>query len=344
MLSRRKFIRQNSLLIAGNYLPPFIKSGNGSEGIVMTVNGAIASEDLQFTLTHEHTMVDFIGAAKVSKNRYDGEEVIKTALPFLLAIKENGCASFVDCTPAYLGRDVLVLQHLSKGSGLNIITNTGYYGAAKEKYLPAQVFTETAQQLAQRWIDEFENGIEGTGIKPGFIKTGVDIAPLTHAQVKIITATAITHLQTGLTVAVHTGNGAAAKQQLDILRENGVAPSARIWVHAQNEKDAAYHVEAASKGSWVSFDGVNAETLEANINLLLVMQKKELLDRVLVSQDAGWYHIGEPNGGTFNNYQYIFTDFIPALKKHKFTQEAIDKIFITNPAKAFAIKVRKLDS
>lgn len=344
MLSRRKFIRQNSLLIAGSYLPPFIKSGNDSEGIVMTVNGAIASEDLQFTLTHEHIMVDFIGAAKVSRARYNVEEVIKTALPFLKAAKQKGCNSFVDCTPAYLGRDVLVLQHLSKASGLSIITNTGYYGAAKEKYLPAQVFTETAKQLAQRWIDEWENGIEGTGIKPGFIKTGVDTAPLTNAQVKIITAAAITHLQTGLTVAVHTGNGAAAKQQLDILRENGVAPSARIWVHAQNEKDTAYHIEAARKGSWISFDGVNAETLDANINLLQVMQKEALFDRVLVSQDAGWYHIGEPNGGSFNNYQYIFTDFIPALKKHGFTQEAIDKIFKINPAKALEIKIRKLST
>jgi len=67
-----------------------------------------------------------------------------------------------------------------------------------------------------------------------------------------------------------------------------------------------------------------------------------LLDHVLVSQDSGWYHVGEPNGGTFNSYQSIFTDFIPALKKHGFTQTEIDRIFITNPAKAFTIKIRKL--
>ena len=325
----------------GSYLLPPIPNDDKQE-IIMTVAGAIAPADLQFTLTHEHIMVDFIGAAKLSKDRYNATVVMKTALPFLQSIKEKGCKSFVDCTPAYLGRDPVLLKRLSKASGLNIITNTGYYGAANEKYLPLHVFTETAPQLAERWISEWENGIEDTGIKPGFIKTGVDKAPLTTAQVKIITAAAITHLQTGLTIAVHTGDGEAAKQQLDILQKNGVAASARIWVHAQNEKDIRYHIEAARKGSWISFDGVNTATLEANINFLLVMQKEGLLDHVLVSQDSGWYHVGEPNGGTFNSYQSIFTDFIPALKKHGFTQTEIDRIFITNPAKAFTIKIRKL--
>jgi predicted metal-dependent phosphotriesterase family hydrolase len=342
MLSRRKFIKESNLLMMGGYLLPFIPAVNNSEGMIMTVNGLIAPADLQFTLSHEHVMVDFIGAANISKERYNAEEVFKTALPFLQSIKEKGCKSFVDCTPAYLGRDAALLQRLSITTGLNIISNTGYYGAANEKYLPAHVFTETAQQLAQRWISEYRNGIEGTGIKPGFIKTGVDNAPLSTAQVKIITTAALTHLQTGLTIAVHTGNGEAAQQQLDILQENGVAPAARIWVHAQNEKDTTYHVAAAKKGSWISFDGVNAGSLATNINFLQAMQQEGLLDRVLVSQDSGWYHVGEPNGGTFNSYQYIFTDFIPALKKNGFTQAAIDQILITNPAKALTIKVRKL--
>ncbi len=329
-------------MIMGSYLLPFIPAASDHEGMIMTVNGVIAPADLKFTLTHEHVMVDFIGASSITKGRYDAATVMKTALPFLQSIKEKGCNSFVDCTPAYIGRDAGLLQQLSIATGLNIITNTGYYGAANEKYLPAHVFTETAQQLAQRWISEYRNGIEGTGIKPGFIKTGVDNAPLSAAQVKIITAAALTHLQTGLTIAVHTGNGEAAKQQLDILQQNGVAPAARIWVHAQNENDTTYHVAAAKKGSWISFDGVNAGSVDTNINFLQVMQQEGLLDQVLLSQDSGWYHVGEPNGGTFNSYQYIFTDFIPALKKNGFTQAAIDKIFITNPAKALTIKVRKM--
>ena len=73
-----------------------------------------------------------------------------------------------------------------------------------------------------------------------------------------------------------------------------------------------------------------------------MMKDKKLLDTVLVSQDSGWYHVGEPKGGKYNHYNCIFTDFIPALKQKGFTQKEIDTIFITNPAKALTVKIRKL--
>ena len=340
MVTRRKFIYEGSLVMMGSFfLPSFLIED--SEGMIMTVSGLINPAGLKFTLIHEHIMVDFTGAAKVSKDRYNAEEVVKTALPFLLEIKKMGCNTFVDCTPAYLGRDVKVLKKLSEATGLNIITNTGFYAAVNEKYLPDFVYNETASQIAERWINEWKNGIEGTGIKPGFIKTSVDSAPLSSTQIKIITAAAIAHLQTGLTIAIHTGNGEAARQQLDILQKNGVAASARIWVHAQSESNTNYHIEAAKKGSWISFDGVNEMSRDTHINFLQVMKKEGLLEKVLVSQDSGWYHVGEVNGGNFNSYSYIITSFIPALKKTGFTQAEIDQLFITNPAKALVIKIRK---
>jgi len=44
------------------------------EGKVVTVNGPIAPSELGFTLPHEHVLVDFIGADKVSPDRYDSDE------------------------------------------------------------------------------------------------------------------------------------------------------------------------------------------------------------------------------------------------------------------------------
>jgi predicted metal-dependent phosphotriesterase family hydrolase len=112
-------------------------------------------------------------------------------------------------------------------------------------------------------------------------------------------------------------------------------------VHAQNETNQTYHVEAARKGSWVSFDGVNSETIQLHVNYLQRMKKEKLLDHVLVSQDSGWYHIGEPNGGDYKDYNTIFTQFIPALKQAGFTQQDINTLFVVNPAKAFTIRIRK---
>jgi len=340
MLSRRNFLHKALLAGAGTGLLSHALRGQAGLETVMTVNGPVRPGDLKFTLSHEHILVDFIGADKVSRDRYRTDEVFNAAMPILQDLKKKGCMTFIDCTPAYLGRDVQLLQQLSKATGLHIITNTGYYGAVGEKYLPSHVHSETAGQIASHWINE-SKGIDGTGVRPGFIKTGVDKAPLSAAQRKIIEAAAITHLATGLAIGVHTGNGEAAKEQLEILKSRGVSPAARIWIHAQNEENKQYHIDAARLGSWVSFDGVNPEGMEAHIGYLKAMKTEKLLHHVLVSQDSGWYHVGEPHGGDFKNYNYILTDFIPALRQQGFTDGEINTLFTGNPAKAFSIGVRR---
>jgi predicted metal-dependent phosphotriesterase family hydrolase len=340
MATRREFIKLSSAIV-GAGIPLSMLGQTRNNETVMTVTGQVPASSLRFVLAHEHILVDFVGADKVSKERYSPAEVFNVALPFLRDAKNHGCDTFVDCTPIYLGRDVKLLHRLSEASGLNIICATGYYGARQEKFFPAHVHTETAEQLSARWISEWQDGIDGTTIKPGFIKCGVDNAPLSTAQHKVIEAAALTHLATGLTIGIHTGNGEAAKEELNILTTKGVSPSAFIWIHAQNEEETKYHLDIAQRGSWISFDGVNKQSAEKHLELLKTMKRSGHLNAVLVSQDSGWYHVGEANGGTYNDYNFIFMDFIPAMKSHGFTQKDIDQIFISNPAKAFSTKVRK---
>ena len=90
------------------------------------------------------------------------------------------------------------------------MTNTGYYGAADDKFVPAHAYVETAGQLADRFIAESRDGIEGTGIRPGFLKVGVDRGQLSSIDRKLVVAAARCHLTTGLTIAAHTGDATAA--------------------------------------------------------------------------------------------------------------------------------------
>jgi phosphotriesterase-related protein len=87
---------------------------------------------------------------------------------------------------------------------------------------------------------------------------------------------------------------------------------------------------------------VNPDTLQAHLGMLQVMKKNKLLDRVLVSQDSGWYNVGEPRGGNFKRYTCVLTQFIPMLRENGFFNDDIDLIFRKNPIEAFAIRVRKL--
>jgi phosphotriesterase-related protein len=203
-MDRRKFLRDSSL-VAGSLLLTAADAFSQKENAqFMGVLGPIKEKDLGLTLIHEHVMADFIGAAQTGPHRYKIEEVVARALPFLLDVKKAGCKTFVDCTGAYLGRDAKVLKQCAIESGLNIMAATGNYGALEEKFLPPFVYSESAEQLAARWISEWKNGIDGTGIRPGLIKTSVDNGPLKPIHKKLLTAAAITHLQTGLSISVHT--------------------------------------------------------------------------------------------------------------------------------------------
>lgn len=310
-------------------------------GQIMTVTGSISPAAMGLTLVHEHVLVDFIGADKIHPGRWQHGQVMPVALPYLQQWKELGGQTLVECTPAYLGRDPLLLRKLAEASGLYLITNTGYYGAANNKYLPAHAFTETAGQLARRWVLEWQHGIAGTGIKPGFIKIGVDEGPLSGLHRKLVQAAARTHLRTGLPIASHTGKAPAAFEQLEILEQEGVAPRAFIWVHAQGEKDFSRHVQAAKKGAWVSLDGISGANMEEYVPLLQHLKKENLLHRVLISQDAGWYRPGEPKGGDYRGYTDLPAKLLPRLKQASFSEAEIHQLLETNPANAFTIRVHR---
>jgi phosphotriesterase-related protein len=162
-----------------------------ASAVVETVRGPLEARNLGTTLVHEHVLVDFGGAATASRSRYDAEAVYRTVLPHLEELARRGCRTLFECTPAYLGRNPQLLRRLADASGLHIVTNTGYYGAAQDKYLPAHAFEESAEKLAQRWTAEWRDGIEGTGVRPGFIKTGVDPGPLSAIDRKLIVAAAL---------------------------------------------------------------------------------------------------------------------------------------------------------
>jgi len=229
---------------------------------------------------------------------------------------------------------------LTEKSGIQFLTNTGYYSAVGGKFIPKHGFDETAEQLAERWIDEAKNGIEGTGVFPGFIKIAVERAPLEEINRKVVEAACITHKATGLIIMSHTGLAVPAFQQLEILEKYGVHPSAFIWTHANNETDNEKILEAARKGAWIAFDKFEPNALGQFVDFAVLMKKEGLLNRLMFSHDAGWYQPDVPDGGNFRGFTAIDEYLIPALRENTFSQDDIDQLFIQNPAEAFGVKIR----
>ncbi len=307
----------------------------------MTVRGPITAQEVGVTLPHEHLVVDFAPAAEQAMSGYDRAEAYDVVLPYVREVRTRGCATLVDATPAFLGRDPIVLRALSEATGLQIVTNTGYYGAREDVHVPEHAFTDSIDEIAAVWIGEWRHGIGDSGIRPGFVKIGVDPGPLSEMDAALIQAAARTHRVSGLTIAAHTGSATPAFEQIETLLAEGVHPSAWIWVHAQSEEDLSAHVDAARRGAWIEFDGIGPETIDRHVDLVQNMRRQRLLNRVLVSQDAGWYSVGEPGGGDFRSLTSVFDLFLPALREAGFSEQEIETLTVRNPADAFRIRVRE---
>jgi len=340
-MNRRAFLQTSGAWLSGPLGARAAHAARPESPRAMTVRGPIEPAAMGVTLPHEHVLVDFAGAAIAAKRRYDPDEVFEVVKPHLEHIRDLGCQTFCECTPAYLGRDPELLARLAEATGLRILTNTGYYNANGGQHLPEHARRESAEALADRWTAEWEDGIDGTGIRPGFIKIGVDRGPLPETSRKLVRAAALTHKRTGLTIAAHTGDGAAALEELDLLKNENVDPSAFIWVHAQNERDRSIHEQVAARGAWVEFDGLGPNRVDRHLELVRAMKEAGRLDRVLLSHDAGWYRVGEPGGGRYRPHDTLFEAFLPALSEAGFTERERRRLIVTNPAEAFAIRVRQ---
>lgn len=309
-----------------------------SKGRIMTVRGPVDADDLGTVLPHEHLFSNF-GLDPADPPVYETQKLMREVLRYVSSVKFLGCGTILDCTTQYFGRQPELLKRISEGTRVHVVTNTGYYGAAAARYVPASAYDESAGTIASRWVGEFQRGIGDSGIRPGFLKLGVDAGPLNAINSKLVRAAAITHRQTGLAIQVHTGdNPESVRQQLAILREEGVSPAAWIWIHANSCAAHAALLEAARSGAWISLDGISPGSVQQHLDLIRLFKQEGLLGRVLLSHDGNSFRA---NGTRpMKPYSALFTHFLPALHAAGYTQLEVRLLCQTNPAEAFSLRAR----
>jgi predicted metal-dependent phosphotriesterase family hydrolase len=311
-----------------------------NDGVVHTVQGPVKVDDLGITLHHEHLFSNF-GLPIDETDSYDETALFAQVIPYLRMLHDQGVRTIFDYTTSYFGRRADLLKAFSDSTGIRIVTNTGIYGAADDRYVPSYAFDESAEDLAQRWIAEARNGIDGTGILPGFIKLAFDEGPISDLDRKLFEAGLLTHLETGLSIAVHTGSNPDALQlQLELLDEYGVHPGAWIWTHANWHDDFDLLLEVADRGAWISMDGVKSENIDEYLRYIRRFMEAGLLDRLLLSHDGDAY----PAGGDIRPFEAILTELIPAMQSNGFSESIINQLLFENPGEAYAIRVRRIDA
>ena len=156
----------------------------------------------------------------------------------------------MDVTTFDLGRDILLIQEVSRDSGVQIIAATGNHLAVPRPFgeLPPSV-------IAPLYVKEIEQGIENTGIKAGIIKVASDRGGVTQPQEVVLRAAAQAHLATGIPISTHTWSpDKVGAQQVSILEEEGVDLN-RVYIgHSNDDTDMDYLLGLLRKGVWLGLD------------------------------------------------------------------------------------------
>lgn len=301
----------------------------------MTVNGAITLEAAGRMLVHEHVLVGFIEDGKLTPNDYIREEVIEKVLPHLLKLREVGGQTFMDCSPEYLGRDPYLLKELASLSGLHIVTNTGIY---KAPYLPSFVYTMTEQELAKVWIREAKYGIGESGVYPGFIKIAVNDNRINETQQTILKAAMRASLETGLPIQCHTVGKDTILHLVELLNEVKFDYDRFTWVHAQTCPDMEVHRTLVEQGMWISIDSIKPGNYQHHVELLHQLKLLGVGERVLLSQDTGWFTVGEEHGGEISSYHYLFEEFFPYAAENGISSSWLEQCVTVNAFEAMRLR------
>ena len=172
---------------------------------VNTVRGPLATDSLGTTLMHEHLQTSFAGFSQIYPELL-GKEYLSRPIRELTAAKAGGIDTVVDCTTMELGRDIRVLAEISEKSGVNVIASTGWWldNVLPMPLVPNFLGTFTADQFAEVFAREILEGIEGTGIKAGIIKSAADFEGVKPVGATMLRGVARAHLKTGAPMMLHS--------------------------------------------------------------------------------------------------------------------------------------------
>jgi len=299
--------------------------------MINTVSGKIFKEELGHTRIHEHILWAWTDDVK---KEFDRKTVVDVMLPHLKELKSLGCDTLVEATPHGAGRSVSLLKELSEKSELNIITNCGVWDGLDYNgiYVPKELKNKSSHEISELWIHEYEHGIDNSSIKPGFIKIGLgDNDLVSDFQLTFLKAATITSKCTGLPIIAHICSSQSAKKIIDLVKSENLELNKFIWSHADFAYDSSTIIDLAKQGIWIemSWHTGNSKDYSWYFNTINKMSDLNLLDQLLISQDAGGFHKGK-----IVSYSYFYTRFIKECMENGISAETFETLLVVNPAVA----------
>jgi phosphotriesterase-related protein len=282
-------------------------------------------------LAHEHLRVDLRrpgGRAADPSALLDDETAVGDELTALR--RSHGLAAVVELTCLGMGRDAAALARISERAQVAVVAATGFYHGS---FHPSYVAGSSVADLARRLLTEIEDGLDGTGIRPGVIgEIGTSGWTPSKDEERCLRASARAALQSGLPLATHAQLGRGGLGQLDVLTAEGLAPGRISIGHQDLLDDAQAHRKLADAGAYVAFDTIG-KTSYQNDDVRL-RRALDLIDaghaeRLLLSADVSRSGYLKANGG--GGYGTVFDSFVPRLAAAGVDEATLRLLLHDNP-------------
>jgi phosphotriesterase-related protein len=357
MTNRRTFLTQaGALSVSASFVGLSIgapaQAPSRKSGVVQTVMGPISADRMGFTAAHEHVLASSTDFLRLWPEYLGGRsQFTSRVVERMKMAKAAGIDTIVDCTTPDLGRDVRLLQEVSRRSGVQIVATTGHW------LTPTPSFeARTADELADFFTLEIERGMEDTGIKPGVIKAAHQGDGMTPFQEKVFRAAAHASKRTGVPVTTHSdARHRGGEQQAAIFEQEGLDPRMVCIGHSDESGDFDYLAGLARRGYTLGIDHVfyGLPSMGSGTNGIPTWQDrtamvKELIDaglndRIFLATDWMFGLTISPTGtidalNERNPFGNLFNvrNTIPYLRQMGVTEEQIRTITVLNPRAFFA--------
>lgn len=332
---------------------------------IQTVSGKIISEELGFTLMHEHCLVEckeLVENLNKGNKRLKRESVtlenrgdvvynipdyvenycindIDVAIEEIKDYANAGGDSLVDVTPITIGRDPRKIKYISEKTEINIIMSCGFYSSIMMNEEQKKM---NIDDIVKIMVDEFENGFEDTGIRPGIIgEVSLWSDDNDEIELKYLKAAGRAQKIIGCAISIHPPIwGNFGHIILDILEEEKVDMKKVVLCHCDPTLDHLdYHDSLVKRGIYIEYDQFGAEwmTFEGKflpsdgerINAVYELIKRKNISNIIISQDNCSKIQLKKYGGW--GYSHIIKHIIPRMKKIGINDEQIRIMTIENP-------------
>jgi phosphotriesterase-related protein len=312
---------------------------------VQTVAGPIDAGQLGKTLIHEHFRGRDEAVAHQWPHEYDEQEEWRLCIEQANAVKEHGVTTIVEPTAMLLGRNIQLLQRIAEETGLNIVPCTGIY---TYDHLPHYFENRDENAMADLFVRDIEEGIQGTDVKAAFIKCAADAPGVTANIEKVHRAAARASVRTGRPIMAHSRPASnTGPRQVEIFLEEGVAPEKIQIAHTGDTDDLDYIEGLLDKGVYIGLDRYGLPmflpTDQRNTTTLALLERGHV-ERMFISQDfvvaLDWFPPeaveGIIAGGLVDedwSMTLLFEKVLPVLFEGGLTEDQLDTMLVANPAR-----------